>query len=1243
MALLAECIAVAPRFARSANLERDATRLEPLDGYVVTTRALDVTERIARCAAAGRSGGAWSLTGPYGSGKSSLGLLLDAAFGPAGVAREAAVRLIGAASGSAGELVRVAHERHGTGECGFHRGLVTARRESLGRTVLRALDSAVCRGYGDPPPADRFAAADTLTAALDVASEDPYRASPSPTALVEIARCLAADRPLLLVLDEFGKNLEAAHDGSDSDPYLLQQLAEAGQGSGLPIFLLTLQHLSFEEHLAGADNPRRREWAKVQGRFEDVAYVESSAQTRALIGTAFEVHDVALGERITRWARREATELRRLGVTEMADPAVVASCYPLHPLAALVLPELCSRYGQHERTLFSFLTGADPASAASFLATTELPGRGSLPSLGLEAVYDYFVSGGAGVAGAGGRSSRWAEIATRLRDTHGLTDRQKRLAKSVAVLNLTSATGTTRASAPLLARCARDAARVLGELEAAGVLTYRRFADEYRVWQGSDVDISHLLTVASGQVAARRLTEVLTEIDPLTPQVAARHSAEHDTLRVFSRRWVDGGEPVEPLDARSPYDGEVLLVVGGSGAVPSMAESPPGEGAETVDGVPSGAEPAGAAISPAAATPERSLRSMSSDTEPVVAADGPVAPPLDRSPRPFPAGAKPVVAAIPANVGALDVAAREVAAVTAALDDPSVAVDWVARRELGERLAQARSTLESARNAALGSTGCRWMLLDGGGGRELAAGRGSSALSAAADVAYPSTPPVRNELLNRTALTSQGAKARRELLTAMIERGSEPDLGLSGFGPEVAMYRAFLARTGLHTAHARGAMGFRAPTDPLLQPAWAAFAAQLDRAKRHRINLGDVFAALRSPPIGMKSGAVAVFVTAGLLARTDDVALYEHGTFKPALTADLSERMVRNPDHFDLKTFANTTGARRQAVEALAVRLGVKPLGGRRRVANVVAVVSHLVARARRLDGYTCRTASLPATTGEVRDLLRRATEPDDLLFGALPSALGYPEVAPDAGRYPRADAYAAALGDALDDLEGCLEKLLAELRDLLLSSGGEVSRQAVSGQAAALEGEVLDSEVRAFVGALADDSAGDSEWMATVATVVARKAPAEWNDDDRERFRRELPQRLAAFGRLVALHAAHRADGGGPFDALRVTVTHPDGSEYVRLVGVDHRQRADLASLLDGTLAQLTDIVGSSQRATHTLLALLGEKLLPESSVLADEAAEGRRDVATLGEKPLPTSVRVGTVEQSEPLATPGQRAHRG
>ena len=99
MVVLSEHVEVARRFARSANLERDAARTGPLEGYVVTARALDMVNRIVCAAEDGRAGGAWSLTGPYGSGKSSLALLLDGLFGPAGETRHAALALLDSASG----------------------------------------------------------------------------------------------------------------------------------------------------------------------------------------------------------------------------------------------------------------------------------------------------------------------------------------------------------------------------------------------------------------------------------------------------------------------------------------------------------------------------------------------------------------------------------------------------------------------------------------------------------------------------------------------------------------------------------------------------------------------------------------------------------------------------------------------------------------------------------------------------------------------------------------------------------------------------------------------------------------------------------------------------------------------------------------------------------------------------------------------------------------------------------------
>ena len=1140
MVALADYIAVVGRFARSASLERDIARHEPLNGYVVTARALDVVERIAATAANGAAGGAWSLTGPYGSGKSSLALLLDAAFGERSATRAAATELIEATSPAVADLLARAHQARGTDERGFHRAVVTASREPLHYTVLRALESAVIRAYGTIPSPRTFRAAKTLKTALaDAESDDPRRVGPSPADLLEVARCLAEDAPLLLIIDEFGKNLEAIGDGSDADPYLLQQLAEAGQGAGLPIFALTLQHLSFEDYLVGIDGPRRREWAKVQGRFEDVAYIESAAQTRALIGTVFEIDD-DLQPRIRRWAETHAKEMRALGVADLATAATVEACYPLHPLAALVLPELCSRYGQHERTLFSFLTGADSATAASFLSATSLPDRGVLPSLGLDAVYNYFVAGGAGVVGY---SQRWSEIATRLRDAHGLTENQTKLAKSIAILNLVSTGGAARASAQVLDIALNGAATALTSLQDAGIVTYRDFADEFRIWHGTDVDIRGLIKAAHAKVQRQPLVEILAAIHKPEPVVAARHSAEHDILRVFARRYVDGTEPVAPLDPFSPYDGEVLLTVAPD-AMPALAQA--GE------------------------------------------------------------NAKPVVTAIPDDLSLLDDAAREVAAVADVLDHDSVKDDWVARREIGERLAQAEAALDHAIEATFNAKVCRWVLLGPEGPIKLPAGRGSAALSAAADQAYSATPTVGNEMINRTVVTSQGAKARRMLLEAMIEFGDQIDLGLEGHGPEVAMYHAFLKGTGLHGWDQRNeVMVFRSPTDKKLRPAWDLLESEFNRARTRRINLADIYAALLSPPIGMKAGVIPVFVTVGLLASNNEVAIYEHGTFRPLLTDDLSERMVRNPKHFDIKHFANTSGARRQVIDALASRLEVRPRFRKHRVSNVLAVVGELVSQVRQLDNYTRRTRNLSDTAVAFREVLSTAVEPDELLFAAIPEALDFHPVPAETKTYSKANEYADAVAGALEELTGSYQRLVDEMLEELFSVSGETSRLAIAEQAAALDGEVLDPTVRAFVLALANDGIdSDIDWIKTIATVVAKKAPAEWTDADRDRFCQELSQQVASFQRLVALHADRHA--AGVADAMRLTVTRADGTEYIRLVGVDQDQRDACEGALDATLARLTDLTGSPARAQQTLLALLGERLLPAPE--QDAPTEERR-----------------------------------
>ncbi|WP_419919072.1 hypothetical protein [Candidatus Poriferisocius sp.] len=974
---------------------------------------------------------------------------------------------------------------------------------------------------------------------------------------------------MLLLLDEFGKNLEAVTDGSSSsstDPYLLQQLAELGQGQGLPIFIFTLQHQSFDDYLQTVDAPKRREWSKVQGRFEDIAYVESPAQTRALIGSVFNINNEQLRGRVLRWARSHAQTMRSLGVGDLSDPAAVAACWPLHPITALVLSELCRRYGQHERTLFSFLTGQGIAGSNGFLASTALPARGALPMVGLDAVYDYFVGDGSLSSMTVASNSRWVEIATRMRDSYGLSNDQLRVAKAVAMLNLISTSGTIRASEQIIEYLEPGSPETLGELEGSGLITFRAFADEYRIWQGTDVDIRLLLDEARKQVQQLGVFEVMASMPDPLPVVAARHSAMHDCLRVFCQRFASCAEKAEILDVFSPYDGQVLLVVDG--------EQPP-----VMSNLPVGV-------------------------------------------------AKPTVTAIPNSreMGRVADSARELVSLDMVLSNPAVKSDWVARHEIGERLAAAHLVFGQAMFAAFSSGSCRWFLLTGDREIELQAGRGSSVLSEACDHAYPETPGVPNEMLNRTSLTSQGVKARRDLIEAMVEHPSERQLGLKGNGPEVAMYKAALAHTRLHLEEkGMGEMVFMAPRGHgaarKMLPAWNALEAEFERAKGRRVSLSDINAALQSPPIGMKAGVVPVVVVAGLLAGKETIAIYEHGTFKPRLTADMAERMTKNPGFFEIKHFASANGARWHALAVVASKLGIITGGARRdgvakadlRVSNVLSVVANLVSRARKLDKFTQQTRDLTPEVQAVRDALLQAVEPDDLLFDSLPKALGLPPVPSTGAEYQHAENLASRIASAIDTLEAAGERLMFGALDLLISSSGGADRQAMVDRAGAVDVDALNKTARPFVLAVANAGAdSDLSWIKTVATVVAQKSPSEWTDEDAQRFRRVLPEQVAALERLVALYSGPTVVGNSPDDMrtpferngsaggtsgasaqLRVTVTRPDGREHARLVNIKPCHRLQFSAVVDEALAKVEQWIGSGEQARQVLLGLLGEQVL--------------------------------------------------
>lgn len=1161
MTRLDQFVAVKGRFARSVRSDKDSGQAAQLDGYLPTARSLEVVRRIVNGMHVDGGTRAFSITGPYGSGKSSLAVFLDALLGRSGsAAHKAAVRLLADHDADTAAVLGQAREAMGANGGGFMRAVITApQREPITTTVLRALERGARRAK-----VSKQLRSD-IEAALERAMSERL-ASPSYQEIRRLLERLTERKPVLLVVDEFGKNLEAfASGGSDADLYLLQELAEWASGDDrLPLVLVTIQHLAFEAYASDTTAAQRREWAKVQGRFEDISYVDSAAATRGLIGAALE-HQDDRNYRAVRdeAAAREAEAAVTAGAPGAGDVELVAACYPLHPSTLLVLPPLCARYGQNERTLFSFLASGEPRSVASFLSQSDF--GEPVPWVRLDRVYDYFIESASTFVGASRDANRWVEIETTIRDAHGLTDAQLRVLKAVGVLNLVAAVGAVRASRDLVAFAMTDGSDGLAheadvharleELGELGLVTYRDFASEYRIWQGSDFDIAAALASARRQARSGSVANVLEEVMPLRPVVAARHSIQQNTMRAFERRFVDSAT----TSVESPAPGNVR------------------------DGV--------------------LLYALDGDVKVDLSGHG-----------------TPVVMVTPdtGRLEALVDATVEVAALRSLFDDPTLSQsDRAARRELAERLAQARQQLERAVDTAFGTEG-RWRWLNPPQherARMLKPLRGSDALSDVFDEVYCDAPAVAYEAINRADLTSQGAKARRILLEAALtpSRRKQERLGLEGDGPEVGMYRAVLADSGVHTATG----GFASSqVSPEWQPVWQHLNETLKGATGDAVSIAHVLDETMRPPYGLRQGVATVLLTAALIRNAHDIAIYEHGTFKPRLDAAMSERMVRNPGNFAVKHLATRKGTskRFRAVESLieqtAERLNI-PAPEPTVLSAVMTVLRPFQTGA---PAYTRRTKQFSAawdtdadlyriaTVRAVRDALVSTQEPDRLLFEDFPNALGLGTL-PAKGKSKNTMGddeialYARTVAEAVAAIDRAYPDLLDKILATALQAANAKDTTMLAGDAAHLDDtEVVSSDVRTFAQfARMADSVDEHGFAQQVATALTGTPPTEWLDADVAPALARIRETAASFRRVTALAHANRDRGekSEQFEAFAIDITAADGRHTPEVVALGSTERDELVGDVTALLDTVESKTGDRAQSVRAVLALLAEQLL--------------------------------------------------
>jgi hypothetical protein len=1105
------------RFLRSTDLVRDFDDPQSLRGYWLTDFGRSCVGRISDAFRENSGRRSWRLTGDFGSGKSSFALLLAHS---ASDARERLPKNL---------FQQVAEELPEATKLRYVPVLVSAARERMAPAILRGILNVFGTLYS------RRGIRSELEAQIEnLLSTPEHIKDRHAIELIEKANRKFIQNGkgsgMLLILDELGKFLEfAAQNPDDQDVYFLQQLGEMAARSGKePLVVVCLLHQGFNAYAEQLAPANQREWEKIAGRFEEIVFRQPLDQIALLVASALDVDEHRLPDSLKKqavaafdagiacgWFGTSASRdiLRRLA----------PRLFPLDPMLLPVLVRTFQRFGQNERSLFSFLCSHEPFGLRAFsnnpLSWTSRPYQ-------LADFYDYIRANFGHRLAVASYRTHWSVIESKI-ETHPADNAlEMRILKTVGVLNLLHVDDLRPTGKAVCWSVAshseeerRQVLRLLKRIEGRD-LHFRGEARGYSLWPYTSVDIDARLDEAKRAIPkVAKVAEAIRQQLDSRPIVARAHYIQTGNLRYFDVVYCEPGELLQK--ALEPPIGEADGII----LVPLC------ETKQETD----------AAL--------RTARELGGRDEFIQ---------IIAIPRPL----------IHLDRAALDALRWE----WVQEKTPELNNDPYARDEVQLHLQEARNRLQNQIQEFIGlnRVGKRVTLSWFYRGERICHDTGRQVmrwLSNLCDKVFHSAPRVRNELVNRQSLSSSAAAARMRLIELMFAHAEEPDLGLPGDRkpPEKSMYLSVLRATGMHyKRNDRWALGYPAENLPTnVRPVIERIRQILLDRPDTRVPVSELIVVLRKPPFGLRDGLFPIILAVVAIVEEREIAFYENGTFLREIGPDVFLRVTKVPERFDMQ-YCKIEGVRAEVFERLLAVLEVQPIEGRK--LELLDVVKPLCLFVARLPAYVLNTQKLPPIALAVRDTILNAREPAAFLFSDLPKACGFGPISALQSETKQSLLFAKTLKAALYDLRIAYSEMHERLRVRLrhrfdLPGSFQQFRGALAGSAEQILVGVAEPKLRAFCLRLIDDNLPESDWIESIGSFLALKPPMKWHDAEENLFESELAVWATRFRHMESIVFAA---GNSPRNSVgvRLAITQADGIEHEQVLHYTIEEEEQLKEL---------------------------------------------------------------------------------
>lgn len=352
---------------------------------------------------------------------------------------------------------------------------------------------------------------------------------------------------IYIVFDEFSKFIEGQEKYAiGGNMKFLQDMCElANESKETQIHMTMVTHKSIKEYGTYLSEAIINAFIGIEGRIEEVIFNTSFQNSYELIQNAIETDTKKLAEIPEAgnfFGRQKIDEYYKIPAFRIAftnkdfEEIIIKGCYPLSPVSAYALLNISEKVAQNERTLFTFISKAEPNSMAQFVSDHTFIDEWIVTP---DRVYDYFQSMFRKEKGNERVHTEWLNAEYALSKAKDLS--KIRMLKTLAILNIINKFDEMPPTEEILKMASGlpDAAEILSGLIAEELIDKKEANNCYVFKTRAGATLKSEIKKRKALKDMPNLSKVFAQISNIQYVLPKKYNNQYCMTRYFRYEYLD--------------------------------------------------------------------------------------------------------------------------------------------------------------------------------------------------------------------------------------------------------------------------------------------------------------------------------------------------------------------------------------------------------------------------------------------------------------------------------------------------------------------------------------------------------------------------------------------------------------------------------------------------------------------------------------------------------------------------------